>query len=311
MWLLLAALAALLIGVSTILSKLGIKDADPYVTGAVTNTVLLSAFAVTALFTGSFGQTGDMGLWTWVSVAASGVILSVSWAFYFLGLAGGSVSVFLAIQSLTIVVSMALCAIFIGEKITLFMIAGTVMIIAGTLLMMDREELGALKNKKILKSGQRWVLFSALSAVFASVSYVIVKADRAPIDTNVTSTFRYVIVVLTLWAILFVRNKRCRSGAAAGRPGQKHAGAAAGWKAITAKTWLFILLGAAASGAGHVLVYKALYLGKAAVIMTIYRMGMVISIILSRIFLHEKLTKKGWIGFALLAAGVVVFAVGR
>lgn len=293
MWLLLAALAALLIGISTILSKLGIKDADPYVTGAVTNTVLLGAFAVTALFTGSFGQTGDMGLWTWVSVAASGVILSVSWVFYFLGLAGGSVSVFLAIQSLTIVVSMALCAIFIKEKITLLMIIGTVMIIAGTLLMMNREELASLKNKHILKSDQRWILFSALSAVFASISYVIVKADTAPIDTNVTSTFRYIIVVLTLWAILFAKHK----GAEAAK--------------IAAKTWIFILLGAAASGAGHVLVYKSLYLGKAAVIMTIYRMGMVISIILSRIFLHEKLTKKGWIGFALLAAGVVVFAAGR
>ncbi len=311
MWLLLAALAALLIGVSTILSKLGIKDADPYVTGAVTNTVLLGAFAVTALFTGTFGQAGDMGLWTWVSVAASGVILSVSWAFYFLGLAGGSVSVFLAIQSLTIVVSMALCAIFIKEKITLFMIAGTVMIIAGTLLMMNREELSALKNKNILKSGQRWILFSALSAVFASVSYVIVKADRAPIDTNVTSTFRYIIVVLALWAILFVRDKMRQSGASAAGAGVPALKSAAGWKVITAKTWLFILVGAAASGAGHVLVYKALYLGKAAVIMTIYRMGMVISIILSRIFLHEKLTKKGWIGFSLLAAGVVVFAVGR
>lgn len=311
MWLLLAALAALLIGISTILSKLGVKDADPYVTGAVTNTVLLAAFAVTALFTGSFGQTGEMGLWTWVSVAASGVILSVSWAFYFLGLAGGSVSVFLAIQSLTIVVSMVLCAVFIKEKITLFMIIGTVMIVAGTLLMMNREELAALKNKNILKSDQRWILFSGLSAVFASVSYVIVKADRAPIDTNVTSTFRYIIVVLTLWGILFARNKRRQAEETAGSRRLSGKTEAASWKDIAGKTWMFILLGAAASGAGHVLVYKSLYLGKAAVIMTIYRMGMVISIILSRIFLHEKLTKKGWIGFALLAAGVVVFAVGR
>ena len=45
--------------------------------------------------------------------------------------------------------------------------------------------------------------------------------------------------------------------------------------------------------------------------MTIYRMGMVISIILSRIFLHEKLRKKGWFGFALLIGGVVLFAAGR
>lgn len=293
MWLLLAVISTLFIGVSTILSKIGIKDADPYVTGAVTNTVLLSAFALTALFSGAFGQVSDMGLWTWVSVGSSGLVLSVSWVFYFLGLKGGSISVFLAIQSLTIVVSMILCTVFIGEKITLLMILGTVMIVSGTLLMMDRQELSALKDKHILRSDQRWILFAALSAVFASVSYVIVKADRAPIDTNVTSTFRYIIVVAALWAILLKKRKTGEFGKIAG------------------KCWLFILLGAAASGAGHVLVYKALFLGKAAVIMTIYRMGMVISIILSRIFLHEKLRKKGWFGFALLIGGVVLFAAGR
>ena len=167
------------------------------------------------------------------------------------------------------------------------------MIVSGTLLMMDRQELSALKDKHILRSDQRWILFAALSAVFASVSYVIVKADRAPIDTNVTSTFRYIIVVAALWAILLKKRKTGEFGKIAG------------------KCWLFILLGAAASGAGHVLVYKALFLGKAAVIMTIYRMGMVISIILSRIFLHEKLRKKGWFGFALLIGGVVLFAAGR
>ena len=293
MWLLLAVISTLFIGVSTILSKIGIKDADPYVTGAVTNTVLLSAFALTALFSGAFGQVSDMGLWTWVSVGSSGLVLSVSWVFFFLGLKGGSISVFLAFQSLTIVVSMILCAVFIGEKITLLMILGTVMIVSGTLLMMDRQELSALKDKHILRSDQRWILFAALSAVFASVSYVIVKADRAPIDTNVTSTFRYIIVVAALWAILLKKRKTGEFGKIAGT------------------CWLFILLGAAASGAGHVLVYKALFLGKAAVIMTIYRMGMVISIILSRIFLHEKLRKKGWFGFALLIGGVVLFAAGR
>ena len=293
MWLTIAVISTLFIGVSTILSKIGIKDADAYVTGAVTNSVLLLAFVGTALFTGKFDQISDMGMWTWISIAASGAVLSISWVFYVLGLKGGSVSVFLAIQSLTIVVSMVLCAVFIKEKITLFMIIGTVMIITGTLLMMDREELSALKNKKIWQSDQRWILFAAISAVLASVSYVIVKADKAPIDTNVTSTFRYIIVVVLLWIIFFSKKKQ------------------SSFKEIAPKCWLFILLGAAASGAGHVLVYKALFLGKAAVIMTIYRMGMVISIILSRIFLHEKLQKKGWFGFALLVAGVVLFAVGR
>lgn len=293
MWLLLAVISTLFIGVSTILSKIGIKDADPYVTGAVTNTVLLTAFAGTALFTGSFGQVPEMDMGTWLSVLASGIVLSISWTFYFLGLKGGSVSVFLAIQSLTIVISMVLCAVFIKEKITAFMIAGTALIITGTLLMMDRQELAALKGKEIFKGEQQWILFAGLSAVCASISYVIVKADTAPIDTNVTSTFRYIIVVVMLWILM----------------GKK--GKASEFRKISPKTWALILLGAAASGAGHVLVYKALFLGKAAVIMTIYRMGMVISIILSRIFLKEKLSGKGWTGFCLLTLGVVLFAVGR
>ena len=293
MWLLLAVISTLFIGVSTILSKIGIKDADAYVTGAVTNTVLLTAFAGTAAFSGAFAQVPLMETGTWLSVAFSGVVLSISWAFYFLGLKGGSVSVFLAIQSLTIIISMVLCAVFIQEKITGYMLIGTALILCGTLLMMDRQELAALKGKGLLHGEQQWILFAGLSAICASISYVIVKADTAPIDTNVTSTFRYIIVVAMLWLLLFKKGK----GGAFGT--------------ITRKTWIFILLGAAASGAGHVLVYKALFLGKAAVIMTIYRMGMVISIILSRIFLKEKLQKKGWLGFALLVSGVVLFALGR
>ncbi len=293
MWLILAVISTLFIGVSTILSKIGIKDADAYVTGAVTNTVLLAAFAGTALFSGTFSQIPQMNMGTWISVIASGAVLSVSWAFYFLGLKGGSISVFLAIQSLTIVISMVLCAVFIKEKITVYMLIGTAMIIGGTLLMMNRQELSALKSKKLWQSDQRWILFAGLSAICASISYVIVKADTAPIDTNVTSTFRYIIVVTMLWVLLLFKRKRGE------------------FKSIAGKTWIFILLGAAASGGGHVLVYKSLFLGKAAVIMTIYRMGMVISIILSRIFLKEKLTKRSWLGFGLLVAGVVLFAVNR
>ena len=56
MWLWLAVLSTAFIGVSTILSKIGIKDADAYVTGAVTNTVLLLGFIGTAFFSGSFSR---------------------------------------------------------------------------------------------------------------------------------------------------------------------------------------------------------------------------------------------------------------
>lgn len=296
MWMILAMISTVCIGVSTVLSKVGIKQADAYVTGAVTNTVLLAAFAGTAFFADAFAQTRDMGWQSWLAVAASGVVLSISWAFYFLGLKGGSISVFLAIQSLTIILSMVLCRIFIQEVITPWMLAGTALIIIGTLLMMNRDELQALRNKSILHSDQRWILFSALSAACASISYVIVKADQTPIDTNVTSAFRYMIVVTFLWGLLWLKKKNSLKKS---------------FREISPKAWLFIFLGAAASGAGHVLVYKALFLGKAAVVMTIYRMGMVVSIVLSQIFLKEHLRKKEWMGLGILVLGVILFAIDR
>lgn len=119
------------------------------------------------------------------------------------------------------------------------------------------------------------------------------KMDTAPLDTNLTSFFRYIIVNFALWGLILLKGKLPEFGK------------------IKGKTWLFILFGGVASAVAHVLVYKALFFGKASVVITVYRMGMVISVILSKIVLKEKLSPRGWTGFAVLTAGVVTFALGR
>lgn len=147
MWFFFAVFSMFFVGISTILSKIGIKGADAYVVGAVTNALLLTAFGLCAWSGGAFGSVGEITVQTWLSVTASGIVLSVSWLFYFLGLKGGSISVFLAIQSFSVIFSMVLCRIFIKEEITLLMALGTALILTGIFLMIERGEISSLKGK--------------------------------------------------------------------------------------------------------------------------------------------------------------------
>lgn len=284
MWLFLSIISLFFTGIATFLIKKGMNRENLYFANALVNSIVLTGFAVVSLIGGAFKQVGEISLTSWLCTVVSGSILALSWALYFKGLQGGNISLFLGIQSLSIIFSMILCYFFIGENIGFWMICGSAFILTGILLMIDYKELKNIQENK-------WIIYSLLSALLSSVAYVVVKWDKEQTDTNLLSFFRYCIVALFLWGLMWKKKDNINS------------------YSLKKGTFKYIAVGGVLSSAGHILVYKALVLGKAMVVLTFYRMGMIVSVVLSKLFGDEKLTPRQWTGFTVLVIGISLYAL--
>ena len=65
----------------------------------------------------------------------------------------------------------------------------------------------------------------------------------------------------------------------------------------------FILLSGVATGLSWLCYYRALQEGPASVVVPLDKLSVVVTIVFSRVFLHERLSRRALAGFALLVAG--------
>ena len=75
---------------------------------------------------------------------------------------------------------------------------------------------------------------------------------------------------------------------------------------ITRKSWIFLILSGLATGLSWLCYYKALQMGEVSKVVPIDKLSVVLTLILSFIFLHEEFTFKSLLGCILLTAGTLV-----
>jgi transporter family protein len=80
-------------------------------------------------------------------------------------------------------------------------------------------------------------------------------------------------------------------------------------KQIENKAWIFLILAGIATTLSTVFSYKALSLGPAAYVTTVERLSLVIAVILSIIFLKQKITWQLIVGISVIIAGAVLIAL--
>lgn len=86
-------------------------------------------------------------------------------------------------------------------------------------------------------------------------------------------------------------------------------GACAQLPAVSAQSWIFLILSGLATGASWVCYYYAIRNGQVSVVVPIDRLSILVTVLFSLAVFREKLSAKGWIGLALLTAGTVCMAV--
>lgn len=282
MWIVYALLSALFAGVVSILAKIGIKNTDSNLATAL-RTVVVLVFAWLMVFVvGSQTTIADIESGSLIFLILSGLATGGSWLCYFKALQLGDVNKVVPVDKSSTVLTMLLSMIFLGEGITLIKVAAMTLIGIGTYLMIERKESAAQGSK-----GYRWLIYAALSAVFASLTAILGKVGIEGVESNLGTAIRTIVVLFMAWLIVFMQGKQREI---------KH---------IDKRSWVFIGLSGLATGLSWLCYYRALQEGPASVVVPIDKLSILITVAFGYFILREKLKKQSAVGLVLIVAGTL------
>ena len=135
MWAIFAILSAIFAALTSILAKVGIEGVNSNLATAVRTIVVVLMAWFMVFVTGNQNGIVDISKKNWIFLILSGLATGVSWLCYYKALQLGEVSKVVPIDKLSIVITIILAFIFLGEQITLKTLIGCCLIIVGTFVM--------------------------------------------------------------------------------------------------------------------------------------------------------------------------------
>ncbi len=133
-WALYAFLSAFFAALTAILAKIGVKNIDSNLATAVrTVVILLFAFGI-VWYQGTIRSLPSISKHTALFLVLSGIATALSWLFYFKALQLGQANQVAPIDKLSLIMTIFLAALFLGEKFTLPILAGGALMTAGALI---------------------------------------------------------------------------------------------------------------------------------------------------------------------------------
>lgn len=129
-WFVWALLSAFFAGLTAILAKVGVADIDSNMATAI-RTVVILVFAWTIALATDRQPFSSISKRTWIFLILSGIATGLSWLCYFRALQMGEASRVAPVDKLSVVVAIALAAIFLREHLTWHHLVGGALVVAG------------------------------------------------------------------------------------------------------------------------------------------------------------------------------------
>ena len=136
-WLLYAIGSAVFASLTSILGKIGISDINSNLGTAIRTIVVLAMAWIVVFVTRKQHTIKDIDKKSWIFLVLSGFATGGSWLCYYRALQTGPASVVVPIDKLSILVTIAFSYIVFREKLTVKAGIGLVLIVAGTLLLLQ------------------------------------------------------------------------------------------------------------------------------------------------------------------------------
>jgi transporter family protein len=135
MWIVYSLLAAAFASLVAILAKIGINGVNSNLAVAIRTVVVLLMSWLIVFITGKHCEITQITQKSWTFLILSGFATGVSWLFFYKALQIGDASKVVPIDKLSIVITMILAFVFLGETADIKTIVGGLLIAAGTLVL--------------------------------------------------------------------------------------------------------------------------------------------------------------------------------
>ena len=134
-----------------------------------------------------------------------------------------------------------------------------------------------------------WLYWALLSALFAGLTAILAKVGVKDVDSNLATAIRTVVILIFAWSIAWRQDALSLAN-------------------VTPRSWLFLVLSGAATGASWLCYFRALQLGKASQVAPVDKLSVLVVMLFAAMFLGEQLSWRHWLAGSLIAAGSIILA---
>lgn len=284
MWIAFALGSAFFAGLTAVLAKAGVAKTPSNLATALRTVVVLVSAVAMVFVVGSQEDIGQIAPTTLLFLVLSGLSTGASWLCFFRALQLGPVSRVAAVDKSSVVLTVLFAIVLLGETESLWTrLAGTVLIAAGTYLMIDRRAWSVPGE-----GGRRWLPWAIGSAVFAALTAILGKVGIVEVESNLGTAIRTVVVLVMAWIVVFVTGEQ-RS-----------------LRTLPRRDLLFIVLSGLATGASWLCYWRAMQDGPASVVAPIDRLSILVTVGFAVLMFGERLARREVIGLVLLTTGTLV-----
>ncbi len=136
-----------------------------------------------------------------------------------------------------------------------------------------------------------WILLAVLSSIFAALTSIFAKIGIDNVNSNLATALRTVVVLFMSWGMVFITHSQ------------------RGIASVSVKSWLFLILSGLATGASWLCYYKAIQMGNVSKVVSIDKLSIVITLVLSVILLKEQFTVKSLLASLLIVGGTLLMVL--
>lgn len=285
-WILFAFGSAFFAGLTAVLAKIGLQNADSDLTTALRTIVVLLFAWLMVFVVGSEKTITQISAYSLFFLVLSGFATGASWLCYFKALQLGDVNKVTPVDKSSTVLTMLLAFALLHEPLSHNMILGMILIALGTWLMIQRKA-GIATGR----GGHAWLWYALLSAIFAALTAILAKIGITDVESTLGTAIRTIVVLLMAWFLVIIKGKQRL------------------YRQISLKSKVFIILSGFATGLSWLCYFHALQIGPASIVVPIDKLSIVFTVVFAWLLFKEKLSRKSFIGLVLIVGGTLVLLV--